>query len=243
MMSEHISERTPLLTAGSREISVESAAKVAAAALLTDVSNVTYTGEGGGAIPSYSFSAGDHAYATVCKNGGYILSARNTSTTEEGDIDMDEALKLAKEYLTTVGYDGMEQVYYHNDGGVATFRFAYEDDGVLIYPDLITVGVSLTDGSIASLNATDYVMNHHERELAVPEVSQRMASETIDSGLEAKCVGRTVIHSPGMQEVQCYEFLCKTEDGQKMLIYCDTQTGLQRKLTLIRESDDGIILT
>ncbi len=243
LMSEHISERTPLLTAKDREIDVESAAKVAAAALITDVSNVTYTGENGGTIPSYSFTAGDGAYATVCKNGGYLLSARNTKTAEEGDISIDEALELARNYLTTVGYDGMKQVYYHNDGGVATFRFAYEDDGVLIYPDMITVGVSLTDGSIASLNATDYVMNHHERELITPEVSQRMASETIDSSLDAKCVGRAMIHSPGMREMQCYEFLCKTEDGRKMLIYCDTQTGLQCKLTLIHESDDGIILT
>ena len=128
---------------------------------------------------------------------------------------MRRRLASQRSTFASIGYDGMRQVYYHNDGGVATFRFVYDDDGVMIYPDMITVGVSLTDGSVASLNATDYVMNHHDRQLAMPEISQRMAAETISGELDAKCSGRAVIHSPGMREVQCYEFLCKTEDGRK----------------------------
>lgn len=243
MMSAHIGTRTPMLTADGGEVDVNAAAAAAAAALMTDAANVTYTGESGGTIPSYSFTAGDGAYATVCKNGGYVLSARNINAAEEGEVSVEKALGIAKEYLASIGYDGMRQVYYHNDGGVATFRFVYDDDGVMIYPDMITVGVSLTDGSVASLNATDYVMNHHDRQLAMPEISQRMAAETISGELDAKCSGRAVIHSPGMREVQCYEFLCKTEDGRKMLIYCDTQTGQQCKLTLINESNDGVVLS
>ncbi len=243
MMSAHMGTRTPLLTSEADEISSEAAAEIAAAALKTDVAAVAFTGENGGAIPSYSFTAGDGAYATVCKNGGYVLSARNTNAAEEGNVSVEAALGIAKEYLASIGYEGMRQVYYHNDGGTATFRFVYDDDGVMIYPDMITVGVSLTDGSIASLNAAEYVMNHHERELGMPAISQRMAAETISGELDAKCSGRAVIHSPGMREVQCYEFLCKTEDGRKMLIYCDTQTGSQCKLTLITESDDGVVLS
>lgn len=243
MMSAHVGTRTPMLTENDGEVDAAAAASAAANALMTDAANVTYTGENGGAIPSYSFMSGDGAYATICKNGGYVLSARNTNAAEDGEVSVEKALGIAKEYLASIGYDGMRQVYYHNDGGIATFRFVYDDDGVMIYPDMITVGVSLTDGSIASLNATDYVMNHHDRQLAVPEISQRMAAETIRGELDAKCSGRVVIHSPGMSEVQCYEFLCKTADGRKMLIYCDTQTGQQCKLTLIHESSDGVVLS
>ena len=243
MMSAHMSMRTPLLTAGTNEIDLDEAMEIAANAFHTDVANVVLTGESAGTIPSYNFSAGDGAYATICKNGGYVLSTRNVNAAQEGNVSIEKALEIAKDYLASVGYDGMQQVYYHNDGGVATFRFAYDDDGVIIYPDMVTVGVALTDGSVASLNATDYVMNHHDRELAAPEISQHEAEKTISSDLNAKCSGRAVIHSPGMREVQCYEFLCKTEDGRKMLIYCDTETGSQCKLTLIHESDDGVVLT
>ena len=124
-----------------------------------------------------------------------------------GQCKYREGTRNREDYLASVGYDGMQQVYYHNDGGVATFRFAYDDDGVIIYPDMVTVGVALTDGSVASLNATDYVMNHHDRELAAPEISQHEAEKTISSDPECEVLGRAVIHSPGMREVQCYEFL------------------------------------
>ena len=243
MMSTHMGSRTPLLTAGIDEIDVDTAIRTAAAALKTEAGNLTFTGENGGTIPSYGFSDGNGSYASVCKNGGYLLSARCLNPAQEGNIGVDKALEIAKAYLTSVGYEGMQQIYYHNDGGTATFRFAYADNGVLIYPDMITVGVSLTDGTVASLNAADYVMNHHERELPAPAVSQRTAAETISRELDAKYVGRAVIHSPGMREVQCYEFLCKTADGRKLLIYCDTQTGTQRRLTLIHEDSDGILLS
>ncbi len=99
MMSAHIGTRTPMLTADGGEVDVNAAAAAAAAALMTDAANVTYTGESGGTIPSYSFTAGDGAYATVCKNGGYVLSARNINAAEEGEVSVEKALGIAKEYL------------------------------------------------------------------------------------------------------------------------------------------------
>ena len=242
-MSAHIGERLPLSLENAEEIDLSTAYEKAAAALCLDVDSLSFSGESGGTIPAYHFSTENGAYVTVCKQGGAILSARNTCTAQAGEIGMEKALEIAKNYLTTIGYDGMRQAWYHRDGDTVTFRFVYEDQGIMVYPDMITVGVSLLDGEIMSLNAEDYVMNHHERVFKEPAVSQNEAAAGISNELEVTFARRAIILSSGMYETDCYEFLCRTEEGQEMLLYCDVETGKQCKLSLLNRTEDGIIFS
>ena len=94
-----------------------------------------------------------------------------------------------------------------------------------------------------SLNAEDYVMNHHERVFKEPAVSQNEAAAGISNELEVTFARRAIILSSGMYETDCYEFLCRTEEGQEMLLYCDVETGKQCKLSLLNRTEDGIIFS
>lgn len=63
----------------------------------------------------------------------------------------------------------MKESYYAVYNNVCTINFAYENGGITYYPDLIKVGISLSDGSIYSLEARGYLTNHTER--AAPDLS------------------------------------------------------------------------
>ena len=42
----------------------------------------------------------------------------------------------------------MKETYYLKQEGMLTINYAYEQDGVIMYPDLIKVKVALDDGRI-----------------------------------------------------------------------------------------------
>jgi germination protein YpeB len=239
-MSANIARRTAMMTAGGTEIDKTTHASAAAKALGVESGSLKLNGEGSGTIPCYCYSTEDGVYADFSKTGGYLLSMRKQASSAEYDkeIGIDEALKAAQDYLKQQNYTGLKQSYYSSDGGTATFRFVHENGGVRYYPDQITVGVSLSDGSVVSFNASDYVMNHYEREEMTPAVTSDDAMTGISGDLDATYNGLAVINSPGMNEVLCHEYICTAPDGQKILIYADAATGNQCKMMFMND-DNG----
>lgn len=68
----------------------------------------------------------------------------------------------------------MKSTYSAVYDNVCTINFAYEKSGVTYYPDLIKVGISLSDGSVYSLEAGGYLTNHTER--TAPDLSDAAAA-------------------------------------------------------------------
>ena len=48
---------------------------------------------------------------------------------------------------------------------VITVNYAYEQDGVIVYPDLIKVKMALDNGEVLGIETTGYLNSHTEREL------------------------------------------------------------------------------
>jgi len=47
----------------------------------------------------------------------------------------------------------MKETYYLNENGIITINYAYNQDDVIMYPDLIKVKVALDDGALFSVVA------------------------------------------------------------------------------------------
>ena len=85
-------------------------------------------------------------------------------------------------------------------------------------------------------------MNHHQRSLQAPSVSAEKARESVSTRLEIqKEPSLTLIPTPGLDEVLCWEFVCKGEDGEDILVYINGETGMEERIYELIESDNGIL--
>ena len=64
-------------------------------------------------------------------------------------IQQEEANNIGKEFLAKHGFENMKETYYLKQDGIVTINYAYNQDGVVMYPDLVKVKVALDNGEIS----------------------------------------------------------------------------------------------
>ncbi len=184
---------------------------------------------------------GHGATAAVSKIGGKIIWYVNPVSVDKSNIDREDATRKAEEFLKKLGYDDMKATYSMAYEGQMVINFAYEQEGVLIYSDLIKVKLALDNGDIIGLEAQGYLTNHHERNIEKPEISEEEARERLSSGVKEEDVKLAIIPIAGEKEILTYEFKVKFGEDN-YLIYIDANTGHQRKVLLMVEQKDGILV-
>ena len=195
------------------------------------------------AIESYTFrktTDDDDISISVTKNGGYILYYLNNTDTGAENYDISAATKAAAEFLASRGYPDMVSSYYEKTDGVATINFAYSQDGVVCYSDLVKVRVALDTGDITGLEAKGYLMNHTERTDTVPAMSAEEARNYVSTRLDVSSSGLAIIPKDSLQEVLCYEFHGTFMD-KNFLVYVNAANGREEEIFLLIESEDGIL--
>lgn len=85
----------------------------------------------------------------------------------------------------------MKESYYSVYNNVCTINFAYCENNITYYSDLIKVGVSLSDGKVFSLEADGYLTNHTER--SVPSYSAEQNETTLSNSVEIVSRSRCLI--------------------------------------------------
>ena len=233
--SAHIARREPMALRGLPEVDAETAAHIAADFL--GVSGVESAGECGGELPCYIFTA-DSRTVSVTKRGGAVLSMLS-SERAFGGAHRAGAEQIAAQFLESRGYTGMRKSYSVTDG-VTLVSFAYEENGVVCYPDLVKVGVA-SDGTVVSFEANGYIMNHRDRGLPEPSVSSDDARALIPGGLRILREGLAVIPTEGKNEAYCREFVCEDSEGRHVLIYVGADSGRQEKILLLLEDENGTL--
>jgi germination protein YpeB len=236
--SDHISEKESALLKEAGEISSAEAARKAAAALETEARLLTEAAPAAGRLPTWNFYK-DGVRAAVTVRGGYLAYLLSDRAAGEEKLSAREAIAAAGAFLEKNGYPSMESTYYVNENGVCVINFAYRDGDYLCYPDLIKVGVSLTDGSVVSMDARDYLMNHYAREIPAEAVSRAQAAASAAPDLQVKKTSRAVIPTAGGYEKYCWELLCADAAGQDMLVYVDTETGQEDDILILLYADGG----
>ena len=145
----------------------------------------------------------------------------------------------AQAYLESLGYQNMKSSYYEITGNILTANFAAVQDGVILYPDLIKVGVALDNGEVLSLDARGYLMNHTNRSNITPALSRAEAQKSVSSQLSVSKANLCVIPSDGLTENLCWEFSCKANDGTQILVYINAQTGMEEQLLILLVDENG----
>lgn len=238
--SDHIMQMEPKLLNGKNEITKEDAIGKVCSFLGTDISKVTVTGENDGNLKTYNLSA-NNIDVSITKVGGYINSIVNPRLVSDPTIDFEQASYNAKEFLSNHNITNMSESYYVIANNICTINFAYKKDNITFYPDLIKVGVALDTGEIVSLNTAGYIMNHHERNLDLDIIDQKSAQNNISPLLNIESVNLSCIPTKSLNEVLCYEFNCESKDGQNIIVYINSKTGLEENILILQKYDNGIL--
>lgn len=238
--SDHINQLSPKMLENREEISQEKAKQKAADFLGVSADELSFVSEEADNTASYCFSYAKKSIA-VTKRGGYVLYLLNSAYAGEVKLSYEEALAAAQNFLHEKGYDNMKESYYATADGVCTINFAYTQKDVVCYPDLIKVGVSLDTGEIFSFDSRGFIMNHHERQIGDPKISEETAKQSVSPFLTVLKSQLTVIPTDSGDEKYCYEFHCKDENGTEVLVYIDNETGYEDEILLLLYSDGGIL--
>ena len=242
--SEHIENMKPKLLENKSEISKDAAAKKLADFLNIDSSSLEFTGETQNSnLPVYRFSGKrgkTDICATISKQGGYVVYFLGTRRVRPETLSVEDAIAKARAFLTEKGFESMKESYYEKKDGVATVNFAYQQNNVICYSDLIKVKVALDDGEIIGMEGFGYVMNHHSRDIRTPALTKQDARGRVSSRLAIDSVNIALIPKDSKREVLCYEF--KGTFGDKnFLIYLNAETGAEEDIQILIESPDGIL--
>lgn len=236
--SDHIELMKPRFLENKADVEMNVA--LGNAQVFTGNGNLRYSHEMGGKIPVYVFT-GDGISVHVTKQGGYVLNMTKEHVASALNITPEEGVAKAREFLENNGYYNMAESYYQEYSGEVTVNFCYTDNGIKVYPDLIKVTVSLDDGSITGFESQGFIMSHRDRTLERPKIALAEAMDELDDGLEVLEDSMAIVPTSGENEVFCYEFLCKTADGQRLLVYVDAMSGEEENMLILIEDETGIL--
>jgi len=242
--SKHIEDIESAMLKDAGQVEPEEAAQSAAGLLGIPAEKLVLTLERSGKIPVYIFEAASAAGAVcaeVTRAGGEVLSIRTSASGSRRILTPQNAEKLAENFLRRNGYASMEPSYYMTDGGELIANFAYVQNGVICYPDLIKVGISLENGVLTGFEAAGYLTNHRVREIPEPKVSEEEALALVSPRLHVLSHCLAIIPSDGRQEIFCHEFKCENADGRHFIVYINAEEAREEKMLILIESEDGTL--
>lgn len=209
---------------------------------VTDISSLGYSENA--IIPEYNFSVKtpeeDNITISISKKGGHIVYMNSNRSVNTEIISQDEANEKGKEFLTNHGYADMKETYYLKQDGIVTINYAYTQNDVVIYSDLIKVKVALDDGEVLGIETTGYLNNHTQRDVSKVKISQAEAKKTLNKNLEIGSEGLAIIPTEFQTEILCYEFKGKVED-KEFLVYINAENGREEDVLIITNTPNGIL--
>ena len=193
-----------------------------------------------GAIPAWGVTVtipDDALTVEVTRQGGKVLWMMPEHAEFAQTLNVDQCKAKAKEFLLSRGFGEMVESYYQVYNGLAVINYAAVQDGVLLYPDLVKVQVRMDTGDIVGIEANNYWMNHRQRELEKPKITEEDARAMVSSRLEILQTRLCLIPFRGTEKL-CYEFTAAWDDSQ-YLVYIDALTGEEREILKVIESGTG----
>lgn len=243
--SSHIMNIKPKMLKG-KDISVKDGEKIIEKLYKkSEIESIKYTGETKGRIETYGYDLkllnhDENIDIQITKDSGYVLWILTDKNVKNSDISINEAKKKGKEFLEKLGYKNMKDTYYSIYENMITINYAYEENGCIMYTDLIKVKVSLDDGMICSMESHGYINNHIDNRKLDTKISIEEASNKLNKNLKVEGKNLAIIPTEAKSEKLVYEFKGKIND-KYFLVYIDAKTGAEEKILIVIDSEKGIL--
>jgi len=197
-----------------------------------------------GDIPVYRFEMTTNDNQTIgisiSKKGGHVVFLNSNREVGEQQIDEQEAVEKGKQYLNNKGFVNMQGTYYMKQDGFITINYAYTQDNVIMYADLVKVKVALDNGEIIGLETTGYLNNHYERQIPTRKISLENARKQISENAQITSEYLAMIPTEWRTERFCYEFKGKIENID-FIAYINAETGEEEDILIVTNTENGIL--
>lgn len=241
--SDHILQKEPEMTKGKEEISEAAATEAAANFSGIAIEKLKREEDENGTLASYTFSSEeDGVVISITKRGGYLSYMLGSSYAGVSKLSAEEAIERGLEYLKSHGINNMKESYYSINDGICTVNYAYVQNGVICYPDLIKISVAMDTGKVISVDARGYLVNHFARTDVNPVLTSENAAKSLSPYLTVKDVKTAVIPTDSGNEILCYEFWCEGTGNEELLVYINAATGEEENIFFLLYSDNGILV-
>ena len=243
--SDHLLSSEPKFLS-QKEISEDDAKKYIEEVILNDekIDKIEFKGESNGRIKLYNFDvtldSKQKRTISITKNDCKLYLMIGDKKVKEQNISVDEAKKGGMEFLNKLGIDNMIETYYQKTENMIVINYAATQDGVILYPDLIKVKISLDDGKVYGVEATGYIFNHTTRNNLKPSISQEKAKSILNSSIKIISSDMALIPTESNSEILTYEFKGKI-DNREFLIYINADNASEEKVLLVIDNKNGVL--
>ena len=198
-----------------------------------------------GTIKTYTFEiiTNDNNNITIAisQKGGHIVFMNYNRDVAEEKISEDEASTRAIEFLNSKGYTNMQKTYSIKEYGIITINYAYEENDVIVYPDLIKVKVALDNGDILGIETTGYLNNHEKKNIETNNIiSKQEAIKISNENLKVEETRLAIIPTKFETEVFCWE-LKGTVENRDFMLYVNAKTGEVEDILVIIKTEKGTL--
>ena len=176
-------------------------------------------------------------FAQLSKQGGKVVEFNSYKDCSNKNFSVERCIDIAEDFLKDLGIDGMKAVWTSENGTTCNLNFAYVQDGVVIYSDMIKVKVCEERGIVTGMEGLAYVLNHSQRDLPSAKITKGDAQEKLHEGFEVEISRLCVIPTDG-GEVLAYEF-AGTYEGNDYYIYIDAKTGSEAEVFRVIGTKQG----
>jgi spore germination protein len=180
------------------------------------------------------------AYISISEKGGHVVFMNYNRDVNAETITQEKADEFGKKFLKDKGFDNMKETYYLKESGIVTINYAYEQDGVTIYSDLIKLKVALDNGEVLGIETKGYLNSHEERNIQQAKISKEQAKENLNPKLQIESEALAIIPTKWRTERLCWEFKGKVDDTD-FLVYINAETGKEEDILVIVNTPNGTL--
>jgi spore germination protein len=225
-------------------ISADEAKRRVATALERSAAGMSATLNKGGDLPSYSVrfrrDRDTEVYADVSARGGHLLWMVFDRPVDGRKWTIKQAERKARQFLTRIEYTDMVPISYNETDQIATFNYVHREQGILIYPESVSVKVALDNGEIMGLQANDYLLNRITRPNVRPALTEQEARGQVNPAFRVEKSDLAIIYDKKGNEVLCYDFLGRMDHGQYR-VFINAANGEEEYIEKIEKADADLI--
>ena len=177
---------------------------------------------------------------SISEKGGHVVFMNYNRNIDVETVSQERADEIGKEFLTSRGFKNMKETYYMKEGGIVTINYAYEQDGVTIYSDLIKLKIALDNGEVMGIETTGYLNSHEKRNISTVKISKEQAKQNLNKNLQILSENLAIIPTEWRTEVLCWELKGKVDDTD-FLVYINAQTGKEEDILVIVNTPNGTL--
>lgn len=192
---------------------------------------ISKSGEGSD-VPLYSVSYKNdqkNAYMDMTEQGGHPITILVDRPLNDKQLSLNDGLQEAEKYLEKYDFENMELFQSREYNNIGVYSFLYHVDDVRVHSDSVEVKVGLDNGDILGFSGRNYFMNHRERDIPTPNISEEDATDKVNQSVDIQEANLAIIDNDLGEEVLTYEFLGTLND-ETYRIFINAIDGTEEKV-------------